>query len=131
MIEMTSAAMIWILGGVLAIGGDDRGADCRPNAGRFAWRKSAAVRRQDQRACRQSRDSGAWTRCHRITFRAPYRTLALANASKDTRGDPREKEAAEAGRKQLQATLTGIAIAGGVIMLIVGIIAGDGHDRCR
>ena len=128
MIEMTSGAMIWILGGVLAIlaamivvlivartldGSHDE------SQRQFADKISELAGK--------ARDGGHLNGAPAWLSGAVSETLtALADASKDTRGDPREKEAAEAGRKQLQATLTGIAIAGGVIMLIVGIIAGDG-----
>lgn len=125
---MTSITLIWILGGALAVlvgmtvvlivartldGSHDE------SQRQFANKLSELAGKAKDSAHLNS--APAW-----LSGAVSETLTALADASKDTRGDPKEKEAAVAGRKQVQATLTGLAVAGGIIMLIVGIITGDG-----
>ncbi len=128
MTEMTSAVLIWVVGGALAVlagmivvlivartldGSHDE------SQRQFANKLSELAGKAKDSA--QLNSAPAW-----LSGAVSETLTALADASKDTRGDPKEKEAAVAGRKQVQATLTGLAVAGGIIMLIVGIITGDG-----
>lgn len=125
---MTSAMLVWILGGALAVlvgmlvvlviartldGSHD------DSQRQFADKISALAGKARTSGYLQS--APTW-----LTGTVVSTLTSLADASKDTRGDPKATDAAEAGRKQLQAMLTGLAVAGGVIMLIVGIITGDG-----
>ncbi len=120
--------MLWVLGGVLAVLAGmlvvlivARTLDGTPDESQRQFADKMSELAGKARNSGHSNGAPAW-----LSGAVSETLTALADASKDTRGDPKERQAADAGRKQLQSTLTGLAIAGGVIMLIAGIIAGDG-----
>ncbi len=126
---MSAVTLVWFLGAALAalVGMmvvlivarslDGSEAESRRN---FAEKMTGLAQKATRSS--QSGSSSAW-----LSGAVAQTLTALADASKDTRGKPEDKDAAIAGRKQLKALMTGLAIAGGVLTLIVGIITGDGN----
>jgi hypothetical protein len=129
MIEMSAVMMIWILGGVLAllIGmmvvlSVARSLDGSKEEGRnhFAATLTALATKATQPG--QASAGTGWVSS------AIARSLStLATASQSSDDDPETARATNDSRKQIKALFTGIAVAGGIIMLIVGIITGDGN----
>ena len=128
MTEMSEVMMLWSVCGLLAILASmiivlivARSLDGSQAAGKQQF--AAKLSELAQKATRdgQAGASPAWV------SKALTETLTtFANASKDTRGDPALRDAATAGQKQIKAMLTGIAVVGVIIAMIVKAIVGNG-----
>jgi hypothetical protein len=128
MTEMSAVMMIWILGGVLALligmmvvlsvarSLDGSKQQEREN---FAAKMNALAAKATQHG--QASAGTGW-----VSGAVAKSLSTLATASKSTDDDPETAESTTESRKQIKALFTGLAIAGGLIMLVVGIIKGDG-----
>ncbi len=126
---MSAVMMIWILGGVLAllIGmmvvlSVARSLDGSKQQERekFAAKMNALAAKATQHG--QVSAGTGW-----VSGAVAKSLLTLATASKSTDDDPETGQSTTESRKQIKALFTGLAIAGGLIMLVVSIITGDGN----
>lgn len=124
---MASAVMIWILGGALAtLAGMmvvvivARTLDGSHDESQRQLAEKMTQLASKAKSGAQLQGAPAW-----LSGAVAQTLTVLADASKAKHGNTNEQEAAASGRKQLKSTLTGFAIAGGAIMLIIGIITGD------
>lgn len=125
---MSAVMMIWILGGVLALligmmvvlsvarSLDGSKQQEREN---FAAKMNALAAKATQHG--QASAGTGW-----VSGAVAKSLSTLATASKSTDDDPETAKSTTESRKQIKALFTGLAIAGGLIMLVVGIIKGDG-----
>jgi uncharacterized protein YneF (UPF0154 family) len=125
---MSAVMMIWILGGVLALligmmvvlsvarSLDGSKEEDRKN---FAVTMTALATKATQHG--QASAGTGW-----VSSAVAKSLSTLATASKSPDDDPETARATSDSRKQIKALFTGLAVAGGIIMLIVGIIKGDG-----
>ena len=121
---MSDVLMLWILGGVLALlmGMMVVLSVARSLDGSKEARRVKLEAKIDALTSRALQHSGTgW-----LSGGVSATLAALAAASADAKRDSDAQKPETDGRKQVKALLTGLAIAGGVIMLIVGIITGDG-----
>lgn len=124
---MTSITLIWILGGALAVLVGmlvvlivARSLDGSQAASRaeFAAKLNALATKASKTS---TSNSSGW-----VSGIMAQSLTALAAASQ-TGKDEDTKQAATDGQKQIKQLITGLAIAGGVILAIVGAIMGDGN----
>ena len=128
---MSDVMMLWIVCGVLAVLASmivvlivSRSLD---GSREEANRKFAATMMDlAGRASRHGETSGGsgWSGSGWLSGAMAGTLTALASSATEGKGEAGKPETD--GRKQVKALLTGLAIAGGVIMLIIGIVTGDG-----
>lgn len=124
---MTSVTLLWMVGGALAVliimlavlivarSLDGSQAD---NRDRFAAKMDALAAKAAKSG--ESSDGNGW-----VSGVLAQSFMTLATASR-TGKDDETKQAASDSRKQIKALFTGLAIAGGIILAIVGAVVGDG-----
>lgn len=124
---MTSLTLIWILCGLLAllVGMVVVLVVARSLDGSQADKQQALAQKLSELAQKAARDgntgnASSWTSG---VFAQAISSLAASAQGDD---DQKAKTPDSDSQKQTKALFTGLAIAGGIIMLIVGIVTGDG-----
>jgi hypothetical protein len=125
---LTSIALVWILCGLLAVlvGMTVVLIVARSLDGSQAIKQDTFAAKLDEladKAAKQGKASGGsgW-----VSGVMAQSLATLATASRSGNDDPEIKEAASDSQKQIKSLITGLVIAGGVILAIIGALVGDG-----
>ncbi|MEQ1779802.1 MAG: hypothetical protein ABMA14_00460 [Hyphomonadaceae bacterium] len=128
---MSDVMMLWIVCGVLAVLASmivvlivSRSLD---GSREEANRKFAATMMDlAGRASRHGETSGGsgWSGSGWLSGAMAGTLTALASSATEGKGEAGKPETD--GRKQIKAAITGIAVMGGILLAIVGILVGDG-----